>query len=165
MLETKNDLVLLRSPTSRELVGMVVPEAGRVLSRLALDFQVTLTAMLVPNGDLNVTLYGLSDRATDVGQFLAEKDMWLQPPSMFDFAVPYTNPQYLSKPGAGQHTVLADPGPREPLVDEFKTRIQGIFDESSGPNSYREVSPSARLRTALLQLVLPISLVFCFRVI
>lgn len=106
---------------------------------------------------MQIVLHGLRRDAPKVGAMLGNLGIYLQPPHGFQTPVPYSNPQYLHRPGtdtsmtayhqlvesdAVSSTVLSDDDP-------FKYQVLEVFDAAQGPETYRNVNPSPRLKTAL----------------
>jgi hypothetical protein len=105
---------------------------------------------------LLIVLYGSRVDSDNIGDILAESNLYLQHPHGHDPTVDYVNPQYLLRPGScmkilGDHSVnlLKSVVAKDDLEDTLKSRVLKVFDDSDGPRIYAEVKPSARLRTPL----------------
>lgn len=141
------------------------------LVRLLDDFRVTLAATSIAQDKdkdrkqsqkrrdiaVEITIYGFQVDMDAIGNILSDGDLFLQHPTEYDPGVNYINPQYLVRPGAQmaefkdmaiaaveKMTVSKD------ILDEKRTsEVLRIFDNASGPSTFGEVQPSARLRTRL----------------
>lgn len=106
---------------------------------------------------MQVVIYGFREDMDEVGNILAENDLFLQHPAQGDTSVPYENPQFLLAPGAeipqlGDLTAesISTPTTLEERLDRrWAAGVFEAFDHVDGPTTFAPVEPSWRLQTKL----------------
>ncbi|KAK8036956.1 hypothetical protein PG991_001270 [Apiospora marii] len=102
---------------------------------------------------LHVTVYGCRTQSEHIGDFLAQRGLFLQAPQLHDKSVTYFNSQYLVPPGKTFSSTtqmdMDELHQMDPLNPNQKSIIMDILDESVQPPRISEVSISNKLKTTL----------------
>jgi hypothetical protein len=113
--------------------------------------------MIFEPSSIAVTIYGHRAQSEQIGDYLADRGLFLQPPSAYDESTSYFNPQYLVPPGEKFETTLEmdvdELCESKPLRSNQKSRIMQVLDENTCKPTYSEVTVSDRLVTTLKEYV------------
>lgn len=165
-LQVNGSIIIVRNEHKSIYGGFLSGHETQGLIKLTQSFRVTLAAYLlvskaakreVPSSTICIVLYGLRRDSVKVGAVLGGAGIYLQPPHGFHTPVPYFNPQYLHRPGTSSSTAtphqLVESDEISSTVlsgdDPFKYQVLEVFNAAQGPETYRNVNPSPRLKTTL----------------
>ncbi|KAF2494437.1 hypothetical protein BU16DRAFT_562094 [Lophium mytilinum] len=154
-LDINGRLVTLRDPESRENVCTLHHDAALLITTLANEYGVTFDVAIKDCNRLWITLYGFQENSDTVGDFLAEKEYFLQAPDDYNRSVRYFNPQMLLRPVTDFQAYLdieseTPSNQTLPMDTATESRISAVLDSASGPTKFSEVQVSNKLETELM---------------
>ncbi|KAK3323152.1 SNF2 family N-terminal domain-containing protein [Cercophora scortea] len=157
-LKIESEFVMIRYSKSKNFAGFLQPRDAQTVLTLTHTFQATLELIIKGPTMLAATVYGFQANADSVGQFLSEKEYFLQTPDQ-NGSVPYLNPQAFIPPGTDSqewHSSLETDmdintmqGQATNIDPITKSKIQKVLDSASGPSTFSETLVSNRLKTPL----------------
>ena len=104
--------------------------------------------------DMHINIYGPKSRATQIGNHLGNKNIWLQTPFTADPGIELCNPH--SKDTPKPRTTMSSSAPREAsyvyrTVEETRSEVLGMFDSLEKSENLPEMDPDSRIITPLLK--------------
>ena len=170
-LKVSGNSMTVRHLESMTYGGLLRQTLAKPLIEITRQVRVTLVAFITTEPakgtdgpqtarscQLCITVYGVREASSYVGEILDDAGIYLQHPTSYDPAVSYINPHYLVRPG-GPH-----PAPSSGKEIELSTRpsvdlstdrrlkgdvIQMINSSAQGPSNYSQITPSLQMRTTL----------------
>jgi hypothetical protein len=120
---------------------------------LLTNHKVKVTATLHYINKLEVLFYTTEADCAKVGDFLSERDWYLQQPSSYDASTTYHNPQWLTRPGVKFEPPHIETQSRPvqdgTMIPDEKSKIHEVLDSAIGPVEFKRARISDLLTTQL----------------
>jgi hypothetical protein len=150
--------IIIRDAQSNAYCGLVGSNTTKGIVALRAECSVSLSAgiqSIAGSKTLSTIVYGHCEQSEQVGEILLDHECYLQRPDSFDASVPYQNPQSYSVSSiTNELAVLPMPGQTGPskssvMSSVTKSKVAGLLDSASGPETFTEQKASDKLRTPL----------------